>query len=238
MAFHIDQLAREYERGGMNAGEAVRAAEARFGRVLRLKEQGHDIRTDALVRRPRARHASHGAGPAQESRLHHHGRAHARARHRRQHRDLLDRRSAPAAAAAVSERRRADDGLRPHAEARDARHRARPHAQLGLPRQLDGLAAREPLVPELRRVDAALGDAHGRRRTGAARRAARLVGVLPAARRASPARPSPLGGGRPSERAAGRHPRASPVAVTLRQRPRASSAAPCRSTMRRCRLSA
>lgn len=54
MAFHIDQLAHEYERGGMNAADARRAAEARFGRTHRLKEQGHDIRTtrwlDDLVR--------------------------------------------------------------------------------------------------------------------------------------------------------------------------------------------
>jgi putative ABC transport system permease protein len=62
MAFHIDQLASEYVRGGMDAGEARRAAEARFGRVLRLKEQGHDIRTtrwlDDVVRD--VRHMSRG----------------------------------------------------------------------------------------------------------------------------------------------------------------------------------
>jgi putative ABC transport system permease protein len=62
MTFHIDQLAHEYERGGMNARDARRAAEARFGRPLRLKEQGHDIRAahwlDALVRD--VRHMSRG----------------------------------------------------------------------------------------------------------------------------------------------------------------------------------
>jgi putative ABC transport system permease protein len=54
MSFHIEMLVRQYMREGMNAGDAWRAAEARFGRVLRLKEQGHDVRTtrwlDALVR--------------------------------------------------------------------------------------------------------------------------------------------------------------------------------------------
>jgi putative ABC transport system permease protein len=49
MAFHIESMAREYVRSGMDAAEAERAARRRFGNVLRLKEQGHDVRSAPLV---------------------------------------------------------------------------------------------------------------------------------------------------------------------------------------------
>jgi putative ABC transport system permease protein len=44
MTFHVEALTRELIRGGMNAGDAARAARQRFGSVLHLKERGHDIR--------------------------------------------------------------------------------------------------------------------------------------------------------------------------------------------------
>jgi predicted permease len=49
MAFHIESLTREYVRSGMNDAEAERAARRRFGDLLRLKEQGHDVRSARLV---------------------------------------------------------------------------------------------------------------------------------------------------------------------------------------------
>jgi putative ABC transport system permease protein len=45
MAFHIESIKREYIAKGMSEAEADRAARRRFGSVLQLKEEGHDIRT-------------------------------------------------------------------------------------------------------------------------------------------------------------------------------------------------
>jgi hypothetical protein len=45
MAFHLESIRQEYVRAGMTEAEAERAARARFGNVLRLKESGHDVRT-------------------------------------------------------------------------------------------------------------------------------------------------------------------------------------------------
>lgn len=49
MAFHVASLAEEYERAGMSGADAARAARARFGSALRLREQGHDARTSRIV---------------------------------------------------------------------------------------------------------------------------------------------------------------------------------------------
>jgi putative ABC transport system permease protein len=49
MAFHVDALAREYERSGMAPGDARRAAARRFGDVRRIKERGHDERRSAVI---------------------------------------------------------------------------------------------------------------------------------------------------------------------------------------------
>ena len=49
MAFHLESMKREYLASGMSEDEADRAARRRFGSVLQLKEQGHDIRSARLV---------------------------------------------------------------------------------------------------------------------------------------------------------------------------------------------
>jgi putative ABC transport system permease protein len=49
MAFHVDSLARDYTRDGLNHVEAQRAARRQFGNLTRLKERGHDERTMRLV---------------------------------------------------------------------------------------------------------------------------------------------------------------------------------------------
>ena len=49
MAFHLDAMAREYERSGMSHDDAVRAARKRFGSVLRHKERGHDVRSTPAI---------------------------------------------------------------------------------------------------------------------------------------------------------------------------------------------
>jgi predicted permease len=49
MAFHVESVIREYVRSGMSETEAEGAARRRFGSVLRLKEQGHDVRTTRLL---------------------------------------------------------------------------------------------------------------------------------------------------------------------------------------------
>jgi hypothetical protein len=49
MAFHIESITREYVRSGMDQAAAERAARRRFGNLLRLKEQSHDIRSAPLV---------------------------------------------------------------------------------------------------------------------------------------------------------------------------------------------
>jgi putative ABC transport system permease protein len=45
MAFHVDSLARDYARDGLNDVDAQRAARRQFGNLTRLKERGHDERT-------------------------------------------------------------------------------------------------------------------------------------------------------------------------------------------------
>lgn len=49
MAFHLESIGREYVQAGMSEAEADRAARARFGSVLRLKEEGHEIRGARLL---------------------------------------------------------------------------------------------------------------------------------------------------------------------------------------------
>jgi predicted permease len=49
MAFHVDSLTRDYVRAGMTEADAERAARRRFGSVIRLKEQGHDVRSARVV---------------------------------------------------------------------------------------------------------------------------------------------------------------------------------------------
>ena len=49
MAFHLESLTREYVRSGMSQADAEQAARRRFGNRLRLKEEGHDIRSAPLV---------------------------------------------------------------------------------------------------------------------------------------------------------------------------------------------
>ena len=49
MAFHVESVIDEYRRSGMSEAEAERAARRRFGSVLRLKEQGHDVRSARVV---------------------------------------------------------------------------------------------------------------------------------------------------------------------------------------------
>ena len=49
MTFHLESLRREYMRAGMTDVDAERAARVRFGNVLRLKEQGHDLRSARAV---------------------------------------------------------------------------------------------------------------------------------------------------------------------------------------------
>jgi putative ABC transport system permease protein len=49
MAFHVESIAREYVRSGMSELDAERAARKRFGSMIRLKEQGHDIRSAHIV---------------------------------------------------------------------------------------------------------------------------------------------------------------------------------------------
>src|SRR5260221_3985843 len=49
MAFHVESLTREYLRSGLRPAEAERAAQRRFGNVLRLKEESHDLRSARLV---------------------------------------------------------------------------------------------------------------------------------------------------------------------------------------------
>jgi putative ABC transport system permease protein len=49
MAFHIESLARKYVESGMSEPDAQRAARSRFGNALRLKEQGHDVRSSRML---------------------------------------------------------------------------------------------------------------------------------------------------------------------------------------------
>ena len=96
-------------------------------------------------------------------------------RHRRQHRGLLRRRSAPAAAAAVPGRRPARDGRRVDWRPQLARRR--------LARQLARLAAREPHVSTIRRLAAVVVHADRHRRAAARERATGVIGILSTARR-------------------------------------------------------
>jgi putative ABC transport system permease protein len=49
MAFHIESMKKDYVRSGMSESDAEQAARRRFGRVLQLKEEGHDIRASRIV---------------------------------------------------------------------------------------------------------------------------------------------------------------------------------------------
>jgi hypothetical protein len=49
MTFHLESIAREYVRSGMSEEDAALAARRRFGSVVRLKEQGHDVRSVRVI---------------------------------------------------------------------------------------------------------------------------------------------------------------------------------------------
>ena len=49
MTFHLESITREYVRSGMSEEDAALAARRRFGSVLRLKEQGHDLRSVRVI---------------------------------------------------------------------------------------------------------------------------------------------------------------------------------------------
>src|SRR5262245_29679929 len=49
MAFHLESVSGEVRQAGLGEAEADRQARARFGSLLRLKEEGHDIRRAAIV---------------------------------------------------------------------------------------------------------------------------------------------------------------------------------------------
>ena len=49
MTFHLESITREYVRSGMSEEDAALAARRRFGSVLRLKEQGHDVRSVRVI---------------------------------------------------------------------------------------------------------------------------------------------------------------------------------------------
>ena len=135
MAFHIESKTRELVGAGMSETDARFEARRRFGSVLKQKEAGHEIRVGPVLRRCPARRPRDGPRTAQKPGLHARGRAHARARHRRQHRDLFHRRSGAAAAAAVPARRQAGHGVRASGLNRRKQR---------LAGELAGLAEREP----------------------------------------------------------------------------------------------
>ena len=225
MGFHLESIRQQYVQSGMSEADAARAARTRFGDLRRLKERGHDVRTtrlvDDLVRdvrhMARGLRKSPGFTVAVILTL--------GARDRRQHRDLLGRRPAAAAAAAVSGGRPAGDhlrSLRRHARAAGA---SGTHPPIGVARQLAGLAGTEPHARAVRCVAHDLDDADAVGRSDPAGRADGVGGVLSAARRRPHARPDDRRRGRPPERA-----RASPSSATASGRDasaaiRASSAA-------------
>jgi putative ABC transport system permease protein len=49
MAFHVESITRDLVASGMGEDEARRAARRRFGSVLQLKEEGHDVRSARIV---------------------------------------------------------------------------------------------------------------------------------------------------------------------------------------------
>ena len=49
MAFHVEALKGDLMRSGMSEAEAERSARRRFGNMLQLKEEGHDVRTARIV---------------------------------------------------------------------------------------------------------------------------------------------------------------------------------------------
>jgi putative ABC transport system permease protein len=49
MAFHLESMTREHLRAGMSEEEAEREALRRFGNVRRMKERGHDVRSNQFV---------------------------------------------------------------------------------------------------------------------------------------------------------------------------------------------
>src|SRR5688572_11829958 len=49
MAFHIDAMKREHLRAGMSEHEADAEARRRFGSVRRIKERGHDVRSNQYI---------------------------------------------------------------------------------------------------------------------------------------------------------------------------------------------
>jgi putative ABC transport system permease protein len=49
MAFHVDELTREYERSGLSRADAETRARRRFGSVARVQERGRDVRRSPMV---------------------------------------------------------------------------------------------------------------------------------------------------------------------------------------------
>lgn len=49
MAFHIESIKADLMQSGMPEAEADRSARRRFGRVVQLKEEGHDVRSARIV---------------------------------------------------------------------------------------------------------------------------------------------------------------------------------------------
>ena len=49
MTFHLESITRDYVRSGMSEEDAALAARRRFGSVLRLKEQGHEVRSARAI---------------------------------------------------------------------------------------------------------------------------------------------------------------------------------------------
>lgn len=112
MAFHIESIKDDLIRSGMSEAEAERSARRRFGSMLQLKEEGHDVRSARLVEdlTRDARHMARGLRKSPVFTMTR--RADPRPWHRRQHRDLLRRRSTLAATAPVSTGRTARHGVR------------------------------------------------------------------------------------------------------------------------------
>ena len=183
--------------------------------MLRLKERGHDVRTRARHRGHRAGRPAHGARPAAKPGLRDRRGAHAGARHRRQHRDLLGRRSAPAPAASVPDGEQLRDGLRSPFDGRGStgadRNVVSPANWLDWQRESRTLQA----LAAWRTAPTTLTGVGEPTRLNAQ---TRLLGVLPAAGRRAASGPNDVGRGRSAKRPARRRPQPSAVAAALRRR--------------------
>ena len=191
MAFHVDSLARDYAREGLNDVDAQRAARRQFGNLTRLKERGHDERTmrlaEDVVRD--VRHAARGLWRSPGFSL----------------AVILTLALGIGGNTAVFS---VVDQLLlrplPYPEGDQLvmvdEWSRRQRARRRLARQLARLAAREPHVSRIRRLAADVVHDDRRRRAATRERAARVVGVLSAARRRTAPWPHDFPRGRPSER--------------------------------------